>query len=209
MAGAERLHAEAGGVEGHAFVYAIGSEDGPQKIGRSANPTARLRGLQTSSPHRLKLHATINIPATDAVAVERRAHATLSLRRLSGEWFGVTPDQAVTAVKEAAVVVAHERAERATAAEWQDEQMPLFPADPIRLGPLTGRQLRGARAMLAWKVSDAAAKAGVSPNTITRVEGDGSVNTATLKAMQGAYEAAGVRFTTDSGVRPPAAPDAE
>ena len=62
--------------------------------------------------------------------------------------------------------------------------------------------------MLAWKVLDAAVKAGVSPNTITRVEGDGSVNTATLKAMQGAYEAAGVRFTADGGVRPPAAPDA-
>ena len=59
--------------------------------------------------------------------------------------------------------------------------------------------------MLSWKVSDAATRAGVSPNTITRVEGDGSVNTATLKAMQAAYEAAGVRFTSDGGVCPPVA----
>jgi len=73
----------------------------------------------------------------------------------------------------------------------------------------TAAQARGARAMLSWKVSDAAARAGVSPNTITRVEGDGSVNTTTLKAMQGAYEAAGVRFTADGGVRPPVALDAE
>jgi transcriptional regulator with XRE-family HTH domain len=58
--------------------------------------------------------------------------------------------------------------------------------------------------MLSWKVTEAAAKAGVSPNTITRVESDGSVNTATLKAMQAAYEAGGVRFTTDGGICPTA-----
>ena len=68
---------------------------------------------------------------------------------------------------------------------------------------MTAAQARGARAILGWKVSDAAERAGVSPNTITRVEGDGSVNTATLKVLRAAYEAAGVTFQGDNCVCAP------
>lgn len=68
---------------------------------------------------------------------------------------------------------------------------------------MTAAQARGARAMLGWRVAEAAEKAEVSPNTVTRVEGDGSVNTTTLRAMQAAYEAAGIRFTADGCVCPP------
>ena len=57
--------------------------------------------------------------------------------------------------------------------------------------------------MLKWTVAEVAERAGVAPNTITRVEADKSVNTATLKTMQAAYEAAGVEFTNGGqpGVR--------
>ncbi len=68
---------------------------------------------------------------------------------------------------------------------------------------MTGTQARAARAMLKWTVAEVAERAGVAPNTITRVEGDKSVNTATLKTMKAAYEAAGVEFTNGGqpGVR--------
>ncbi len=64
---------------------------------------------------------------------------------------------------------------------------------------MTGSQARAARAMLRWTVADVAEKAGVAPNTVTRVEGEHSVNTATLKAMQGCYETAGIEFIPENG----------
>lgn len=48
--------------------------------------------------------------------------------------------------------------------------------------------------MLKWTVAEIADRAQVSPNTVTRVEADRSVNTATLKAIQAAYEHAGIHF---------------
>lgn len=52
--------------------------------------------------------------------------------------------------------------------------------------------------MLRWTVAEVAERADVSPNTVTRVEADKSVNTATLKAMQAAYEAAGIVFMSEN-----------
>jgi hypothetical protein len=45
------------------------------------------------------------------------------------------------------------------------------------------------------------AVAKVSPNTITRAEADGSLNPATVAAIQRALEAAGVEFLAGNGVR--------
>ena len=64
---------------------------------------------------------------------------------------------------------------------------------------MTGSQARASRATLRWTVADVAVKAGVAPNTVTRVEADKSVNTATLKAMQAAYEIAGIQFIPENG----------
>ena len=64
---------------------------------------------------------------------------------------------------------------------------------------ITGSQARGARAVLKWTVADVAQKAGVAPNTVTRVEADKSVNTTTLRAMQAAFEEAGVQFIPENG----------
>jgi len=193
------------GQQGQAFVYVIGSEDGPQKIGMSANPASRLRGLQTSSPHRLKLLAAVDVPATDAVAVERHAHAALSLHHLLGEWFRVTPDQAVTAVQEAAAAVALEQAKRAAAAKRQGEQQFLFPADLTRSEPLTVQQLapsqcRMARAALGWTTRDLAERAQVGVMTISRLEaGTGDTYPATRAAIARALEAGGVSFIPENG----------
>ncbi len=66
---------------------------------------------------------------------------------------------------------------------------------------MTGAQARAARALLRWTVADAAKRADVSPNTVTRVEAEKSVNTATLSVMRSAYEAGGAEFTADGGVR--------
>lgn len=64
---------------------------------------------------------------------------------------------------------------------------------------MNGTQARAARAVLRWTVQDIAKTADVAPNTVTRVEADKSVNTATLKAMQSAYEEAGIQFIPENG----------
>jgi len=66
------------------FTYCIRNDaNGMAKIGRSINPTARLRQLQTGSPHPLRLVCAIaGNERTEAVV-----HDLFSWARLSGEWF--------------------------------------------------------------------------------------------------------------------------
>ncbi|TWA76878.1 helix-turn-helix protein [Azospirillum brasilense] len=59
---------------------------------------------------------------------------------------------------------------------------------------ITGTQIRMARAALQWGVRDLAKQAGVTPNTISRIEGGGDALTGTMGKIQSALEAAGVEF---------------
>ncbi|WP_280741333.1 helix-turn-helix transcriptional regulator [Rhizobium sp. 2MFCol3.1] len=65
---------------------------------------------------------------------------------------------------------------------------------------ITGDQIRMARAALKWGVRDLAKAAGVTPATVTRIEGGKTGHTATLKAIQLAFEAAGLEFLFENGV---------
>ena len=172
MAAEERLPAE--GREGdQAFVYVISAGDAVQKIGLTrSSPWRRLASLQTAHHVRLSLVGFAPVEKHQAKRIEQTAHAILKDRRGSGEWFNVSCSLAVAAVEQAAGVSCERPAEVA--------------AGPI----LLAGQLRAARAMLKWTVAEVAERAGVAPNTITRVEADKSVNTATLRTMQAGYEAA-------------------
>jgi transcriptional regulator with XRE-family HTH domain len=55
-------------------------------------------------------------------------------------------------------------------------------------------QLRMARAALGWGVRKLAEKAGVTANTVTRIENGADAKQSTLDALQRALEAAGVEF---------------
>lgn len=59
---------------------------------------------------------------------------------------------------------------------------------------VTGTQIRMARAALQWGVRDLAKQAGVTPNTISRIEGGGDALAGTLGKIQSALEAGGVEF---------------
>jgi transcriptional regulator with XRE-family HTH domain len=59
-----------------------------------------------------------------------------------------------------------------------------------------------ARAVLKWGVREVAKAARVSPATVTRVEADQPANAATLAAIRGALEAAGVEFIDENGGGP-------
>ena len=59
-----------------------------------------------------------------------------------------------------------------------------------------------ARAGLRLSVRDLAKAASVSPNTVTRIEGDHAANTSTLAAIQQSLEALGVQFLANEQGEP-------
>jgi transcriptional regulator with XRE-family HTH domain len=64
-------------------------------------------------------------------------------------------------------------------------------------------QLRMARAAIGWGVRELAEKAGVTANTVTRIENGADAKQSTIDALQRALEAAGIEFTNGAqpGVR--------
>lgn len=79
------------------YVYVMLSENGPIKVGIAADPKARLASIQSASPWKITLvHASEH---KDAGIIERAVHLALRDRRLTGEWFSATADEAIEAIK--------------------------------------------------------------------------------------------------------------
>ncbi|MGO4668764.1 helix-turn-helix domain-containing protein [Bosea sp. 2RAB26] len=62
---------------------------------------------------------------------------------------------------------------------------------------MTPIQMKMARAALGWGVRDLAEKAGVTANTVTRIENGADAKHSTMKALRGALEIGGVVFLAD------------
>lgn len=56
-----------------------------------------------------------------------------------------------------------------------------------------------ARAAIGWGVRDLAKEAGVSPDTIARLERGEELKTSTIETIRSALEAAGVEFIPENG----------
>lgn len=176
-------------------VYVIQAEGGPVKVGVAADPARRLVTLRTGTPFRLSLAHVQPIEADlRAVAVERATHALLSAAHAHGEWFAVSAQEAKAAI--------HEAIRRLrTPAPSSAAETPAGAAEVV-----TGEQLRGARAMARIEQAELARQAGVSVDTIKRLErtvGPISANVNTMAAIVTVLEAAGVEFTNGGqpGVR--------
>lgn len=63
-------------------------------------------------------------------------------------------------------------------------------------------QVRMARAALGWGVRDLAKKAGVTANTVTRIENGADAKQSTMDSLQHALEVAGVEFINENGGGP-------
>jgi len=63
-------------------------------------------------------------------------------------------------------------------------------------------QLKMARAALGWGVRELAKKAGVTANTVSRIENGSDAKQSTIEALQAALEAAGVEFIAENGGGP-------
>jgi transcriptional regulator with XRE-family HTH domain len=63
-------------------------------------------------------------------------------------------------------------------------------------------QLKMARAAVGWGVRDLAKKAGVTANTVTRIENGADAKQSTMDRLQHALEVAGVEFIDENGGGP-------
>lgn len=76
------------------FIYAV-TEDGQQhKIGHTRDLRRRLANLQTSHSKSLVFSAVICVPSCRARAIEKKIHEDFAWRRVRGEWFRMSCEEA-------------------------------------------------------------------------------------------------------------------
>jgi transcriptional regulator with XRE-family HTH domain len=63
-------------------------------------------------------------------------------------------------------------------------------------------QLKMARAAVGWGVRELAKKAGVTANTVTRIENGADAKQSTMDRLQHALEAVGIEFIQENGGGP-------
>ena len=82
-------------IEARTFLYCIGTEDGPVKVGITGNLGSRLAALQNGSATKLEI---IWVYTTEdrnaALNMERAFHEVYAEHRLQGEWFQITAELA-------------------------------------------------------------------------------------------------------------------
>lgn len=126
-----------------AYVYVIGATDGPQKIGVASDVEARRVMLQTGNPAGLVVVHHWALPRPAAFAIEGRAHWHLRDRHVRGEWFDVTPDEAILAVEAARrdwLTDAPDAPEAARQASYWQQRLKAAGLSQAQLARLAGRR---------------------------------------------------------------------
>jgi hypothetical protein len=81
------------------FLYVIAATAaGPVKLGLSMNPEKRVRQLQTGSALPLSIFHTEEVEDGRVKIAERALHQLLGHKRMKGEWFDMSVEQAVAEV---------------------------------------------------------------------------------------------------------------
>lgn len=82
------------------YVYIIGCDDHPVKIGYSTNVQARLIDLQVGQARKLRIYHFAEIKDGRGREVEKLCHRRIAHHRLNGEWFDVTPYRAIDLLRD-------------------------------------------------------------------------------------------------------------
>lgn len=86
------------------YVYVIASDPaGPVKIGFSKHPEKRLAQLQTGHSETLRLYYFHAMPAECVKLMEKAVHATNRHRKVKGEWFKLSVEDAILEVRHAVI----------------------------------------------------------------------------------------------------------
>jgi hypothetical protein len=81
------------------FLYVIAAKkEGPVKLGLSQDPARRVRQLQTGSAELLQIHHTEEVPDDRVRIAESALHQMLGHKRLKGEWFRMSVEEAIAEV---------------------------------------------------------------------------------------------------------------
>lgn len=88
------------------FVYVIGAQDNPVKIGHANRVETRLTSLQMGNPDELRILAKVVVPWDLAALIEKQTHGVLSHHHRRGEWYNVSAATAVQAIEGAKAAVA-------------------------------------------------------------------------------------------------------
>lgn len=156
-------------------VYVFGAGDGLVKVGVSGDTKARAAQLRAMLPGGRMIYerSADNLRSRRA---ERLAHVQLSTHCIGGEWFAVDADTAIMAVDGAIDVASAMRIKTST------------PRPPSGLHSW----VKTCRIVMDWTVKEFAARAGVSPPTITKAEtADGSMTCAVADKLLRALFAVG------------------
>lgn len=95
-------------IEEKIYVYVIGREEGPVKVGISKNPNARAACLQEGCPFKLDvLHKVESRNRKNAFEHEQIFHEVYQDYRLIGEWFDLDADAAIEGVDTGFQIEAH------------------------------------------------------------------------------------------------------
>lgn len=81
------------------FLYVIAAKkEGPVKLGLSQDPQRRVRQLQTGSAELLTIHHTEEVSDARVKIAEGALHRMLGHKRLKGEWFNMSVEEAIAEV---------------------------------------------------------------------------------------------------------------
>jgi hypothetical protein len=74
------------------YIYVIGGDAPPYKVGISKDPQRRLKNLQTGHPHKLSIHSIKETDVAKTKLLESTIHHHLKHHRTHGEWFDLPLD---------------------------------------------------------------------------------------------------------------------
>ena len=84
------------------IVYVLAGMNGLCKVGASTNLDASLAQARAASPFQADFAFVASVPGSAGFEIENAAHLVLAHHRIASDWFEVSPDAAIAAVKDAA-----------------------------------------------------------------------------------------------------------
>ena len=112
------------------FIYVIGSQDNPVKIGHASKVESRLTAMQVGNPDELRILGRVVVPWDRAGVIEKAVHETLREHHRRGEWFNVSVADAIAAIEKAAKADADNRDRVRYRATYLEEILETYTLHP-------------------------------------------------------------------------------
>jgi hypothetical protein len=81
------------------YIYVIGSDQPPYKVGISLDPSKRLKALQTGHPCKLRIHSIKETSSDKTKLLETVIHHHLKHYKTHGEWFNIPLEDVILEVE--------------------------------------------------------------------------------------------------------------